>query len=119
MKAKEMRKLTDLVNQQRGSRKKEIANMAEVTRLKAAEYNKRWWLSIGIPRLLEQIKMAAQDGNSFYEEVIDECPDYVVDSLRDKGFEVERTSAKRGVRLGRGDGDSWDRYYAHVLLIRW
>jgi len=119
MNAAEMRKLTVEANQQRELRKKEDAATAKAEALRAAASTKKWWLTQGVGQLLDKVKQAAGEGKKFYEEVIDVCPDYVVDYIRSKGFEVTRTTAKRGVRLGQGDGDSWDRYYAHVVLIRW
>jgi len=119
MNAKKMREFTVQAKVEAAQRKKTEKFKEKIKNQKAEVARKNWWNKEGIPEILDKIQSAAKQGINFYEEVIDCCPDYVVESLEKEGFKVECTSEKRGVRLGRGDGDSWERYYAHVLKVSW
>ena len=115
--ADEMRKLTEETNQRYALKKKEDDAAATIRAKEKAEATKLWWLADGIPRLLIEVRQAAGKGLTFYEEVIDDCPDYVVEALKGKGFEVKCTTEKRGI--GWDDADNMEQYYTHVLTIRW
>jgi hypothetical protein len=115
--ADEMRKLTEETNQRYASDKLAEVAAAKDKAVVDAKAMKLWWFAEGIPKLLVEVRCAARRGLPFYEEVIDECPDYVVKSFKAKGFEVSRATALRGLR-DIGD-NTWERYNAHVLLIRW
>lgn len=115
MNATEMRELTDQAREQKAIDRQKDSAAEEIRQQKIAASTKDYWLTVGIPQLEIAIKLAAEDGKSSYEEVIDVCPDYVVNALKDKGYKVKRTTERRGVRLGRGDV----RYWAHVVVIGW
>jgi len=119
MTVKDMQKITQKAKEEAERQEEEEKRQADLKQRKAQEAEKHWWLDKGIPKILDNIKCAAKRGEDTYEEVIDCCPDYVVERLEKEGFTINLTTEKRGVRLGRGDGDSWECYYAHVLVVKW
>lgn len=106
--AKEMRKLTERAKEQRESKQKSEAIIKEIRLLEIAASKKKWWLITGIPQLLDKAKHAAKEGETFYKETIDFCPDYVVETLENMGYDVQRSIKRCGVC-----------HYDHVLVIRW
>jgi hypothetical protein len=113
-KAEEMRRLTEKANQQRALTKKDEELAAEAARLKAERSKRLWWGAHGVPEMLWKIRQAAERGTSFYTEIFDDCPDYVVKYIRDRGFEAELSDGQ----LRWNDNDACD-YYTRVLTVRW
>ena len=120
MNAKEMNKITKQVKREKEAQEELKKQKAKKAKKVWAAWWKIWWYSEGIPEILDRIEIAAKQGEYAHEEIIDCCPDYVITALEDRGFKTQLTSEKRGrYRLSRGDGDSWERYYVHVLVVSW
>jgi hypothetical protein len=116
-KAEEMRRLAELATRlnatkARATRAKRVADLRA-----ADEATKKWWMDHGIDTILDHVREKAMRGFEYHEEVLDDCPEYVVAAIQNEGFRVERVAAKRGVRTGH-DGD-WECYWVYVLVIRW
>jgi hypothetical protein len=92
MNATEMRKLADQAIQRSKVRAEVDATEAEAKRREAA---KRWWMDHGIRGIFKGIRQAAERGDPLYRATFVDCPDYVVKYIKDRGFEVERSSSKR------------------------
>jgi hypothetical protein len=118
MNAEDMGRITDQTLQRRKREAQDEVKRAEVDRAEAAKEARHLWLCHGIHQFLSSVQAAAQRGESCYEKVMDECPDYVVESLVERGFKVDRTRAKRGSLYWVAD-DHYERNWAHVLTVRW
>jgi hypothetical protein len=118
MNAKDMGRITDQTLQRRERVKQEDATQAEVNRAEAAREARYLWMSHGIFQFLSSVQAYAQRGERLYERVMAECPDYVVESLEAKGFEVTRTWERRGPLYWVAD-DHYEREWAYVLGVGW
>jgi hypothetical protein len=109
MNATEMRKLTIEADRlyQAELRAKEAE--AKLRRQETGVRHDPWWKSEGIQQVRDRIRRAATRGDRFHKERLSgwhgECPEFVVDYLKELGFEVDVTG---------GGGD-----LPQVLTIRW